>query len=333
MTLIVIIAIVLILLWIVRILNGLQIIRIKDGALSLVLERNVDVDADGNSATWLHLGLFGSLHLPESTEVALAKIRIVDVTDEAHPLPVRSLLHDAFDDAGMFYTEVNFDVPNGTYLFRRLEFLRIFLDGLHAPYQGGRTFEVHVQFTVPGSDVIYSESRKTFHFVEDRFGYLEIERLIEDANALEQRLGKLFAEHDGNATTEEIDACIQEIHNASLSGLSDAAYISCLHAANEPGALTPMKRRLLDHIAEQLHIPATLAAELQDRVLRITTIDGSTDLEALGVPADLTIDEQRSYLAVEYRKWRARATHTDPKIAAEATARLEMISRARAELG
>lgn len=333
MTLIYIIAVILVFLWLIRILSGLKIIKMTTGQLGLVLERNADVDANGNSVTLLQVGLFGSLHLPERTELALARIRIMDVTDVEHPLHVRSLLHGAIDDEGMFFSEVEFDVPNGTYQFRRVEIIQILLDGLHAPYQGGRTFEIHVQFGVPGDETVYSEARTTFHFIEERLGYLEIDDIIEQGRALEQRLIELFVQHDGVASTEEIDACIDDLLASELYGLGEAAYTGCLHAANEATSLTPLKRQLLDHIAVRLQIPASLVTELQDRVLSIGTIEAQNDLEALGVPADLSVEEQRAFLAVEYRKWRARATHTDPKIAAEATTRLEMISRARAELG
>ncbi|MFQ5668662.1 MAG: hypothetical protein ACE5I7_19840 [Candidatus Binatia bacterium] len=50
------------------------------------------------------------------------------------------------------------------------------------------------------------------------------------------------------------------------------------------------------------------------------------------MPAGLSHKEKLEFLNSEYRKWRTRVTHSDANVAAEASLRLERITKLRREL-
>ena len=52
----------------------------------------------------------------------------------------------------------------------------------------------------------------------------------------------------------------------------------------------------------------------------------------LEMPPGLSHQEKIDFLNREYRKWRLRVTHKDPEVAADASLRLERITKMRREL-
>lgn len=332
MTVLVTVIVILVVLWAVRALHRLNIIKTVQAMPELKLERREGFDPAGNSRTMLHVAFFGSLYLPEAADIVIARIHISDVTDPEVVLPVRSVLEGASDDDGMFFWAIPFDIPNGTYLFRRQELCSFDLGGLHAPYTGGRRFEVRIEF----SDSMYGETHstavQTFYFVEDKPGYLELQEKFDRVERSEQSLVDLFMSIETEIPIADIEACIAELHQVGSYGIAESAYERCLQAARELAALTAAQRSALDRIGQLLLLPTELVAELNDRYLRLSMMKGVSDLESLGIPEGMANEELLDYLAAEYRKWRGRATHSDRAISAEATARLEMIARVRATL-
>ncbi|MBK6419366.1 MAG: hypothetical protein IPI24_07150 [Ignavibacteria bacterium] len=318
--------------WIVRFIYWLQIVSIAQAAPQLTLERTEEPGPDGEMLPVLHVGLFGSISLPENSFFSVARVRIFDVTEPDVRLPVRSLMEGTTDSDGMFFWFFPFDVPNGTYQFHRLNLCSIALLGLHAPYSGGRRFEINVEFSDRADGHIYSHAVNTFFFIEDRPGYLELQDLFVKGESLAATLTDLFNSDGSQETMSAIASCVAEIHALDIQGLAESAYLSCLQSASSSSSLRRDKLSTLDLIARLLDLPVSLISELNDRHLRLTTMQELSDIEMLGLPDGLSPDELRDLLALEYRKWRGRATHSDRAISAEATARLEMIARVRATL-
>lgn len=318
--------------WIIRRLSVTGKINLHMGTLALKLQSKQITDVDGISQSLLRIYIRGSLGLPERSTLAVATIRIMDVTDAGRPLPVRSLLPNYCDDNEMFYTVVHFDIPNGSFQLGSVDLVHFILNGLHAPYQGARTFDVRVRFSDGVGSVVYTEAHETLQFMEERLGYVELDQLYEQARTTAQRLADLMTVINGTTDISEIDACLDTLLAIDLNGLRESVYEQCVVAVATLSHYTQTHRVLLEHIAQRLELPIDLVTQFNDRHLRMSKMEMATDEDATGLPSDLSVEQQLEYLAAEYRKWRARAMHADPAIAAEATARMDAIARARAAL-
>ena len=92
------------------------------------------------------------------------------------------------------------------------------------------------------------------------------------------------------------------------------------------------EKQSLQFIATQLQLPDDFVREVHDRNLRLHMYDEAEDEALIGMPHGLSHEEKIDYLNKEYTKWRSRATHKDPKITAEASLRLQRITKMRRQL-
>ena len=109
-------------------------------------------------------------------------------------------------------------------------------------------------------------------------------------------------------------------------------YELCVEVAAADEKIHQREEEALQFIAAQLNIPAEFAREAHDRNLRLHMYGEADGEAAIGMPTGLSHEEKIDFLNKEYTKWRGRATHKDPKVAAEASLRLERITKLRQQL-
>jgi len=170
---------------------------------------------------------------------------------------------------------------------------------------------------------------------------------------------RFFAErftgrHDAEHGREKITQTLQETLNRLRSGqekpsklvtrlcnelredgdpaVTQAAYELCVQIVAADEAVNKREQRTLAFIAQRLGLPEKFVREVQDRNVRLTMYEEVGDEQLVGMPVGLSDSEKREFLSQEYRKWRARVTHSDPKIAAEASLRLRRIAKLRGQL-
>ena len=247
MTIIYAIGSVLIVLWTIRLLASFGKINVSLGRLAIMLERTYLDDASGRTRAFLQISFRGCMRLPERTTRATARIRIMDISDPDTPLPVHSLIPELMDEDGNFFYEIINTIPNGSYQFGTTALVHFELNGLHAPYQGERVLDVHVQFISDVDGGVHSEEHQILHLLEERTGYVETMMLIGLAEEKQQRLIDLLRIGDSTAMVDEINECIDELLSYPLGGLGESTYQLCLIAANKFVSITAAHRALLAH--------------------------------------------------------------------------------------
>ena len=123
-----------------------------------------------------------------------------------------------------------------------------------------------------------------------------------------------------------------ELHTDGDPSVAQSAYELCVEIAGADQTVGRREQKALDYIAERLELPDEFVREAHDRRLRLTMYGETREQDLIDMPQGLSDDEKRAFLNSEYRKWRARATHKDKQIAAEASLRLERITKLRAQL-
>jgi tellurite resistance protein len=114
--------------------------------------------------------------------------------------------------------------------------------------------------------------------------------------------------------------------------LSQVAYELCVQTVAADGKAAEQELRVLDQIAASLSLQPEFVRESHERHLRMSMYAGAADAALVGMPNGLSKEQKIEFLNNEFRKWRSRVTHQDPSVAADASARLERITRMRREL-
>ncbi len=128
-----------------------------------------------------------------------------------------------------------------------------------------------------------------------------------------------------------VDLC-QEITQHNDSAFSQSCYELCVEVAVADEVLHDDEQSALRFIASNLQLPSEFVREVHDRNVRLSHFHEGEDEKLIGMPSGLSREEKIAFLNEEYNKWRRRATHKDPKIAAEASLRLERITKLRRAL-
>lgn len=137
---------------------------------------------------------------------------------------------------------------------------------------------------------------------------------------------------DHVAANVEVKRITAELRERNDEQLFQTAYELCLSVATADDVLQSAEQDRLAELAQLLDLSPQFVKEVNDRYIRVTMYTESADASAVGMPPGLDREQQKAYLAEEYRKWRGRTTHKDAAIAAEAAIRLEKIAQLRAKL-
>lgn len=123
-----------------------------------------------------------------------------------------------------------------------------------------------------------------------------------------------------NSSTIITSAC-KSFREDEDSEATQQAYKLCVKVAAADGELGSNEEKALAFIAKLLEIPTGYIEEIHDREVRLHMKNDNQ----IGMPTNLTVEEQKSWLTKEYRKWRQRSTNSDAEIATEATLRVNQI--------
>lgn len=123
-----------------------------------------------------------------------------------------------------------------------------------------------------------------------------------------------------------------EICDANDSAVAQTAYDLCVQVVAADDAVEEEEHSALRLVASELRLPDGFVREVHDRNLRLAMFDEAEEESLVGVPAGLSHEGKLEFLNGEYRKWRTRVTHSDASVAAEASLRLERITKLRREL-
>jgi hypothetical protein len=129
-----------------------------------------------------------------------------------------------------------------------------------------------------------------------------------------------------------LNAAAKAIRDADEPEVSRTAFEVAVRAVAADGVVNQKEERLLEKLASALDLDSDVVRELRDRNLRATMFEHAEDESILGMPSGLSDEQKRSWLSTEYGKWRGRASHSNPDVAAEATIRLERIAKLRTAL-
>jgi len=187
---------------------------------------------------------------------------------------------------------------------------------------------------VSGSDGHFDkrESAVIRRFFSERFAKCEdsSERRRGVTETLQQTLDQM---QSGRASASELIAQLcAELASDDDEIVQQSAYELCVQVVAADEAVDPRESRCLKLVAEGLRLPREFVQATHERHLRLAMFDQIDDEQSIGMPAGMTREEKIEYLNGEYRKWRSRATHKDPKVAAEASVRLERITKLRGQL-
>lgn len=152
-----------------------------------------------------------------------------------------------------------------------------------------------------------------------------VEKLMEEALSH-------FKGSKGAQLKDLTNAICDKLASENEEAVIQAAYELAVQVVAADDSVDEREQQTLAQVAKRLKVPAGFVKEVHDRNLRANMF-GEGDVEALlGMPDGLSIPEKEKFLADEYRRWRGRVTHDDPKVAAEAALRLNHIAKARAAL-
>jgi hypothetical protein len=147
-------------------------------------------------------------------------------------------------------------------------------------------------------------------------------------------LKRTVADLDGGLTTPErlLNSTARAIVETGDAEITRTAYEVAVRAVAADGTVGPKEEKLLTRLALALALDDNAVRELRERFIRSDMYIETSDADLLGMPAGMSLEAKRAWLSAEYAKWRGRASHSDSRIAAEATSRLERIARLRSSL-
>jgi len=176
------------------------------------------------------------------------------------------------------------------------------------------------------------ESAVIRRFFAERYARVDDtgERRAKVTEALKETLSRL--KEVGESSSQVISELCVELAGDSDEAVAQTAYELCVQIVAADEVVDKREQRALSFIADQLELPEQYVREVHDRNLRMSMYDETEEEQLIGMPRDLSHEEKLEHLNAEYRRWRARVTHKDPEVAAEATLRLERITKLRRQL-
>lgn len=172
----------------------------------------------------------------------------------------------------------------------------------------------------------------------------ELHSNFSDVNAIDFRKQKINESIEETLTkiknqqiqpSQNIDLVCDEIHREDTSILPQQAFELCVRIACADEKIDQREEELLEYVAEKLKLPTEFIRETRDRYISVTMHQHNGEMsgyEMLGMPSNFTQQEQLEWINKEYRKWRTRVTNNDEKVSAEASIRLDLLSKLRTEL-
>jgi len=130
-----------------------------------------------------------------------------------------------------------------------------------------------------------------------------------------------------------LTAATTALREAAEPDAMRTAFEVAVRAVASDGVVNEKEESLLSMLARALQLDASAVKEIRDRNLRASMFGELEDEVMLGMPPGLDDAAKRKWLATEYSKWRGRVTHATPEVAAEASIRLERITKLRTKLG
>lgn len=126
-----------------------------------------------------------------------------------------------------------------------------------------------------------------------------------------------------------------ELFRENSAPLSQQAYELCVRVSVADEKLESLEEEILSYIAGKLQLPNDFVAEIHDRYISISSRQHNSAMsifDVLGMPKGLTKEQKHDWIQTQYRKWKSRVTNKDPKVAAEASLMLGMLSKAKTQL-
>lgn len=209
----------------------------------------------------LYITYFGQLKVPDHLTVGIARIRLIDVTNEESPLPVLSLSSTTADEHGWYSTVQPITFEHNRYTFASTELSIIPLEGMLAPYHGKRTIKVHVEIAEDEDAFVYCEASASFTLRQTRAGYRELHENVEPWQHLVERLDdsvRAIAETTSptahRALNADVDRCLDEILEHHSPSLAHNAYQRVLEGASITLTQSEAVAAVLQKIAQRLCI-------------------------------------------------------------------------------
>lgn len=189
-----------------------------------------------------------------------------------------------------------------------------------------------VAFAAADGDVADAEVHVINHFFSDRYADTSDAQHIAQGVAAEIKVVLERMKNNASDAAAEIARHVAFLKEHADESALQVAYELCLTVITADDVLAAAELERLNELSQQLGLSSDFVKEVNDRYLRVSMYQTDADADAVGMPAGLDREQQKAYLAEEYRKWRGRTTHKDPTIAAEASMRLEKIAHLRSRL-
>ncbi len=209
----------------------------------------------------LDIKYFGLFNVPDHVDVGIARIRLIDVTDENAPLPVKSLSAETADRDGWYTVIHPITIDHSAYTFLNASLRTIPLDGMLAPFHGKRKIKVHVEIAEDEDAFVYCEASASFTLRQTRAGYRELHENVEPWQHLVERLAdsvRAIAETTSptahRALNADVDRCLDEILEQHSPSLAHNAYQRVLEGASTTPTQSEAVAAVLQKIAHRLRI-------------------------------------------------------------------------------
>lgn len=148
-------------------------------------------------------------------------------------------------------------------------------------------------------------------------------------SALQETMSDTLRKLQGGTSTRTliVNHC-REFRESGDTEYCIDAYRLCAQVAAADDVIEHREGNALRFIAEQLEIDEGLVNEIHDINIKIHMYDGAntTGTNRLGMPIGLTLEDQKKWLTLEYRKWRKRQGSSNPETANDASDRCKLIS-------
>lgn len=176
------------------------------------------------------------------------------------------------------------------------------------------------------------EKRTINRYFETRFEQLSdpTERKTKVLTALRDYSATFNDQNKSPYTVQnEIAGLCQEIANHDNDSIVETAFQLAIEVISSDNKIENEEKDIIDLLKLHLGIDEETAVKIEDRYIKIDQFIDADDESKLGMPANLSDQEKKTWLSREYGKWKNRVTHSDPVKSKEASDRLELITRCR----
>jgi tellurite resistance protein len=133
----------------------------------------------------------------------------------------------------------------------------------------------------------------------------------------------------GKSASQFVESACSSLNAEGSTVCRQSAYEICARITACDNEVDQREHRALTFIAKSLNLDGDFVREVNDRFLKISMFKNATDEQLVGMPSGLTVQEKIAFINREYKKWRSRVTHSDPKVVSEANQRLDRLTKLR----